>query len=75
MGTILGVVIGYILGTQAGKDGWRELKESWETIRTSPEVRDLVSSGLGIARQVIGQRMGLGDLVGASHNGELRRAA
>jgi hypothetical protein len=76
MGTIFGVIVGYALGTQAGKDGWKELKDAWTTIRNSEEVRDLLSGGLALAGQVLGRGGDLaGELIRAKGGDELRRAA
>ena len=49
MGTVIGVVVGYALGTRAGEQGWEEFRESWKVISSSEEVRDLVSAGLSMA--------------------------
>jgi hypothetical protein len=49
MGVIIGVVVGYALGTRAGEEGWQEFKEAWKVISTSQEVRDL----LGLARDLV----------------------
>ena len=55
MGTVIGVVVGYALGTRAGEQGWEEFRESWKVITSSEEVRDLISGGLSMARQLIGR--------------------
>ncbi len=55
MGTVIGVVVGYALGTRAGEQGWEEFRESWKVITSSEEVRDLLSGGLSMARQLIGR--------------------
>ena len=52
MGVIIGVVVGYTLGTRAGEEGWQEFKEAWKVISTSQEVRDLLIGGLGLARDL-----------------------
>ena len=56
MGVVIGVIVGFALGSRAGSDGWSELEDAWHTITTSEEVRDLVSGGLSIARDVIERR-------------------
>jgi hypothetical protein len=56
MGVIVGVLVGYALGSRAGPDAWNELEEAWHTIVTSDEVRDLVSGALAIAHDVIEKR-------------------
>jgi|HubBroStandDraft_4_1064222.scaffolds.fasta_scaffold1647814_2 hypothetical protein len=63
MGTVIGVVIGYALGTRAGEDGWTEFYEAWKVIRSSEEVRDLVIGGLSVAKELIGR--GAEQLAGA----------
>ncbi len=42
MGAILGLVIGYVLGTRAGDKGNVELQQSWRTITTSQGFRDML---------------------------------
>jgi hypothetical protein len=56
MGVVIGVVIGYALGSRAGSDAWSELEEAWHTIATSEEVRDFVSGGLSMARDLLERR-------------------
>jgi hypothetical protein len=56
MGVIIGVIIGYALGTRAGPEGWHELEDAWHTIYTSEEVRDLVSGAADIAGEVLKKR-------------------
>jgi len=77
MGAIVGVVIGYSLGTRAGTEGWTEVKDAWNVIRTSPEVKDLVSGGFSIARELLGRGSGFlaGALAGSEAGTKLRSAA
>jgi hypothetical protein len=56
MGVVIGVVVGYALGSRAGQDAWPELEEAWKTIVASEEVRDLVSGGLSMARDIVVHR-------------------
>jgi hypothetical protein len=56
MGVVIGVMVGYALGSQAGSDAWPELTEAWKTIVASEEVRDLVSGGLSMARDLVDRR-------------------
>jgi hypothetical protein len=57
MGVIIGVVVGFALGSRAGSEGWSsEIEEAWRTITTSEEVRDFVSGGISIARDVLERR-------------------
>ena len=53
MGTMLGVVIGHVLGTRAGEKGYDELRDAWNTIRSSDEVKDMVAGGFSIARGLL----------------------
>jgi hypothetical protein len=53
MGTIIGVVIGYALGTHAGPEGWDEFKEAWKVVSTSDEVKDLLSGSFSFGRDVV----------------------
>jgi hypothetical protein len=55
MGAIVGVLIGYALGTRAGEDGWDELRDAWTVISRSEEVRDLLRFGFATARQLAGR--------------------
>jgi hypothetical protein len=55
MGTIIGVVIGYAFGTRAGEQGWEEFKDAWKVISTSEEVRDLISAGFTVSRDLLGR--------------------
>jgi hypothetical protein len=56
MGVIIGVIVGYALGSKAGPDAWRELEDSWRTISTSEEVRDLVAGAADLVSQVVKKR-------------------
>lgn len=49
METLIGFVIGYVVGTRQGRDGLAKARESVDAIRTSPEVRQLVATGASIA--------------------------
>jgi hypothetical protein len=55
MAAILGAVVGYIFGTRDGKEGWDEIRDAWKVISTSDEVRDLISGGISMARDVLGR--------------------
>jgi hypothetical protein len=77
MGVIVGVLVGYALGSRAGPDAWSELEEAWHTIVTSDEVKDLVSGVLAIARDVVEKRAEIvaGILGGSDGKARLRAAA
>jgi hypothetical protein len=55
METIIGFVAGYLVGTREGKAGLERLKTSWHAIRSSPEVRKLMTDAVSMAEQVVRQ--------------------
>jgi hypothetical protein len=77
MGVVIGVLVGYALGSRAGADAWPELEEAWNTIVSSEEVRDLVAGGISIAKDVLGRRAEIlaGILGGSDGDNRLRQAA
>jgi hypothetical protein len=77
MGTIIGVMVGYALGTRAGPDGWKEFEEAWRVIAASEEVRDLVAGGFSLARDLLsrGSQVLSQTLSEANSNGVLRPVA
>jgi hypothetical protein len=77
MGTIIGVVIGYALGTRAGEDGWEEFRDAWKVISSSDEVRDMLSAGFAMTRDLLGRGsvMLAGALSGSGDGAELRQVA
>jgi hypothetical protein len=76
MGVIIGVVIGYALGSKAGPDAWTELEDAWHTIYTSEEVRDLVAGAVDIVREVLEKRADIvAGIIGAPDRARLRPAA
>ena len=76
MGVIIGVIVGFALGSRAGPDAWAELEGAWHTIYTSEEVRDLMAGGFDIARQVLEKRAEiLAGIIGAPDPARLQPAA
>ena len=76
MGAIVGVVIGYVLGTRAGEKGWEELRDAWDTIASSDEVRDMVSGGLAMAGDFVRRGSALvNERLNPSGAGPLRQVA
>jgi hypothetical protein len=49
METLIGFAVGFVVGTQYGKDGLAKLRSSWEAVSTHPEVRQLVRTGVSMA--------------------------
>jgi hypothetical protein len=68
METIVGFVAGYLVGTREGRDGLDRLRSSWQSIRTSPEVRRLAGEAVTVAEMVVrrASSSGLGGLGGAA---------
>ncbi len=67
MGVVIGVVVGYALGTRAGEDGWTEFRDAWKVIATSEEVRDMATGGFSVARGLVGRSSErLADALGGS---------
>ena len=59
MGVIIGVIVGYVMGTRAGDRGLTELKDAWNTIRSSEEARDIMAGGLSMAAGFISRGGGM----------------
>jgi hypothetical protein len=77
MGVVIGVLVGYAIGSKAGSEAWPELEDAWRTIVASEEVRDLLSGGASLARDLLSRRgeliagvLGFGD-----SSARLRQAA
>jgi hypothetical protein len=68
MGAAIGVVFGYLMGARAGEKGYEQLVDAWDTIRTSEEVRDILASGLMLARELAGRAADM--LAGTTPTGE-----
>ena len=60
MGVVIGVLVGYAIGSKAGSEAWPEVEDAWKTIVASEEVRDLLSGGVSLARDLLSRR---GDLL------------
>lgn len=46
MGVIMAFLVGYVLGTRAGREGMAQLVDAFETIVSSDEVQTLAVAGL-----------------------------
>jgi hypothetical protein len=77
MGTVLGVIIGYAIGTRAGEQGWADFYESWKVITSSDEVKDLVAGGFSVAKDLLGRggEMLAGALGPSTDDSRLRQVA
>ena len=79
METIVGFVAGYLVGSREGRDGLERLRSSWQSIRTSPEVRRLAGEAVTVAEMAVkrassGGLGGLGGTVGGVTDMLVRRA-
>jgi hypothetical protein len=66
METLIGFVVGYLVGAREGKGGLERLKVSVNSILASPEARRLVGEAMAVA-QPVAQRAtsaGLGNIGG-----------
>ena len=59
METVIGFVVGYLVGSREGQAGLARLKQSWRAIRTSPEVKRLASEAISLAEATVKQTNGL----------------
>jgi hypothetical protein len=77
METIIGFVAGYLVGANGGPDGLKRVRSSWQSIRTSPEVRRLLAQGAVVAQAAAGRasRGGLSQAVGGITDLVAARAA
>ena len=77
METIIGFVVGFIVGTREGRAGVDRLRTSWHSIRTSPEVHRLAREATTVAESVARQaaKGGLGETIGGVTEMLMRKAA
>lgn len=88
MEALIGFVAGYLVGSREGKAGVQRLRESWNAIVTSPEVRRMAAEAVSIGEVVVkrASSQGLGQLggtvartvvqrAGSGGQGEMSRAA
>ncbi len=79
METIVGFVAGYLVGSRDGRDGLERLRSSWQSIRTSPEVRKLAAEAVTVAEMAVKRASssgfgGLGETVSGVTDILVRRA-
>jgi hypothetical protein len=67
METVIGFVVGYLVGAREGKGGLERLKVSVNSIIASPEARRMITEAMAVAQPVIQRATsaGLGSLGGA----------
>ena len=71
--TLIGFAIGYMVGTQQGRDGMKKSLEAFESIRQSPEVKQTVLVGVTVAGGAVRQVLGGG--AGAALTGAVEALA
>ncbi|MGH2534860.1 MAG: hypothetical protein ACRDJW_21580 [Thermomicrobiales bacterium] len=48
MGALVGFVVGYFLGTRAGREGVDDLRDAWKTISASQEFQGLRATAMSM---------------------------
>lgn len=74
METLIGFVVGYLVGTREGKGGLERLKASVSAILSSDEVRSLAGQAMAAAEPVV-RRGGFGGIGGSVVRQVVSRAA
>lgn len=72
MGVMVGFAIGYVLGTRAGEEGYREMTSALRTITSSGELKELLGGVVSVLADMV--KEGAGSL-GDGAEGKLRRIA
>jgi hypothetical protein len=60
METIIGFVVGYLVGSKEGKGGLERLKVSLGAIASSPEARKLLGEAISMAEPIMKKASGAG---------------
>ncbi|GAB3874436.1 hypothetical protein ACFQ1S_14120 [Kibdelosporangium lantanae] len=76
METLIGFAVGFVVGTQYGRDGLAKVRDSWQAISSSPEFHNLLRTGAAVAGSAVREVMN-GDIseIVASITRKLDRAA
>ena len=62
MGVMIGFVLGYVVGTRSGAEGFEEMTSALKSILGSGELKELAGGALGMIADVVKQGAGsLGD--------------
>lgn len=72
MGVMIGVAVGYVLGTRAGAEGYEELVRAVRTITSSGELKELAVGAAGLLADVL---KGGTSALGEGTEAKLRRIA
>jgi hypothetical protein len=60
METVIGFVVGYVVGTREGRAGFEKMVSSFDAIRRSEELRRMVGTAVATATPVLRQLAGGG---------------
>jgi len=63
MGVLMGFVVGYVVGATTGAGGGERLREAWQSITASPEIRGLVDTASSFAQNALSRGSLLGELI------------
>ncbi|HEY7280117.1 MAG TPA: hypothetical protein VID47_00880 [Actinomycetota bacterium] len=55
MEVIAGFIVGYLIGTKQGREGYEKLVDAWKSISQSEEFRGLLSSAISIGGAALQQ--------------------
>ena len=72
MGVMIGFVLGYIVGTRSGAEGYEELTSSIKSILSSGELKELAGSAIAMLGDALKQGT---DALGDGGEAKLRRIA
>jgi hypothetical protein len=62
VGVMIGFVLGYIVGTRSGAEGFEEMTSAIKSILSSDELKELAGSAIGMVGDLVKQGTGaLGD--------------
>jgi hypothetical protein len=53
MGTLAGLIVGYVVGAGTGPEGYRKLREAWDEIQASDEWKGLVATATGFVQNAL----------------------
>lgn len=72
MGVMIGFVAGYVFGTRAGAEGYKEMMDALKTITSSGELKELVGGVVSLLGDVLKQGTAA---LGEGSEAKLRRIA
>lgn len=77
METLIGFAVGYLVGSQQGRDGLAKMRESVDAIRNSPEARKLALTAASVAGSAVKTVLsgGAGAVISGAVEALSRRAA